>query len=1124
MKVKQLPASQGNFTIDKNIAHVMINDAAGPDIPDSRNYEVGMPDITGTKTSAVYNGATGEKLPAGTDILENDTITYTITLTNAGNETGTATVTDMLDINALNCVNINPSKGTETYENTTGKLTWVVDVDPDETVKIEIETKVNVLPGSEEGLDINQNIAQLQVNGGENISVKDLNKYHVTKLGVNITKMSEAYDYDKNEIEKTGTNTVIHEGYFIVYTITIKNNGNETVNTEITDALQTDDVDYLNSLSDASENNTVWNEAAGTVSWSGNVNARSIVTIKILVKTKNVPDTEKSQVLKNNIVYGVVNGENQNPVTDVDTYTVTRTDISSSKTSIVYDYLGDTVTDTNDVHEGDIITYTIQVKNNGILTEKRVVATDNINIDALQLVSYNCGGVGSIVENAPGTGELTWTGDLTPGQTINITIVTTVKNLPNGATTLSIGQNVANVTANNKPQTPATDQRNYTVKKSNITISKTSTAYADGNLTQVIPSGQLIHEGDTIVYTVTIQNIGDIREKGVQVLDPINTTLVHPATQSVVSGPGTVIWNNTANRYEYTGILNPGDTAVIQIAVKVNTITSQPNGFTIPNNVVNTLVEGKTGPSATDSAFYTVGKANISGVKTSQAYDINGTALTRTTLYENESITYTITLTNTGNEAGTTIINDTLLAGLTFVSSPDLTSDEVTSLFSIGGLSITVNPNDTQEISFTTKVTGSPGTSIRNSAMLNRITTVSDSKMYTVISPVITVVKSSNYSTSEGGLNAGDKVTYTLTVTLTQGNIARNVVITDAIPTGTTVSDANGGTISGNNIVFNLGDISPNGKVMTVSFEVQVTVNNKNGTTSNQTQITNTASATADNITGQVTSNTVNIPLEQYTVVPVAQSMWDETFGEILDVYPVQFDSSTVFASTSSPQTFQIIGNDNALLYTVYLYTTGTPSTGIQIHISITLAPGVEVGPGGTTHAAYLTTKNDMPDFATAIASMSCVDVFSIVPDGQEYVYNEAITTGQNRIHVQITNLIRHTGTYGYTYTGSATPVPGNTYQAKISGTTAYGKAYVDTIVIPAGGAAIFANVPYGTYTVTEEDINGNPINQYVLINTNNASPTNAYSSGYVSIPSANINVNTTAPTIYIHNINPYVV
>ena len=106
-------------------------------------------------------------------------------------------------------------------------------------------------------------------------------------------------------------------------------------------------------------------------------------------------------------------------------------------------------------------------------------------------------------------------------------------------------------------------------------------------------------------------------------------------------------------------------------------------------------------------------------------------------------------------------------------------------------------------------------------ASANSYTATSNTVNVTVsVVPVITLTKSANPTSAI----SGGTVTFTIQYQNTTTGTATNVVITDVIPTGSTLvtgTISNGGTLTGNTITWTVGTVAGNG-TGSVSFQARV--------------------------------------------------------------------------------------------------------------------------------------------------------------------------------------------------------------------------------------------------------------------------------------------------------------
>ncbi|KAA6448396.1 DUF11 domain-containing protein [Bacillus cereus] len=404
-------------------------------------------------------------------------------------------------------------------------------------------------------------------------------------------------------------------------------------------------------------------------------------------------------------------------------------------------------------------------------------------------------------------------GDIPPLGSVTITFQVII-----GAAPPSDIINIAGVTADNSE--PATSNQVVTTVNhaSLVTVKTVSQNFAD--------------IGDILTYNVTLVNTGNISADNINFTDPIpNGTTFVPNSVSVNGAP--LPGANPALGFNI-GSIPPSGFTTVSFQV---TVTSIP----VPNPTVNiatttfefTVVPGQPpvpGNSTSNPVTTQVNNASLTSVKTaSQAIASIGDVLT-----------YTVTLTNTGNvPADNTLFTDPIPNGTTLVPNSvtingvPLPGADPTTGFTLGSIA----PGASVIVSFQVTVTSIP---VPNPAV-NIATTTFD---YTVDpnlppvpgtspsnpvpvqinSAVLEIIKAVDQSTA----TLGDILTYTLTITNT-GNIpALNVQVTDPIPVETTFINGSV-TVNGipqpsanpNNIIF-ITSIDPN-KSVTIQFRVRIT-------------------------------------------------------------------------------------------------------------------------------------------------------------------------------------------------------------------------------------------------------------------------------------------------------------
>lgn len=331
---------------------------------------------------------------------------------------------------------------------------------------------------------------------------------------------------------------------------------------------------------------------------------------------------------------------------------------------------------------GDVLTYTITVNNPNNFTVNNVLVTDATPLGTTYL--------GNLIVSAPFSGT-------SPATGITITSIG-----PDDAVTLSW-----QVQVNSTPSvpTPITNLANVVVPggTSGITnVVQTQVSHAFVSTLKSVDKTNA-NVGDTLSYTLTLKNFGNVVANNVVITDPI------PAGTTYVAGSvtGTVPFTGTpATGLTLTAPITVGGTAVITYKVKVSS--------TIPANnpILNT---------ASTAYAYTVDPTKPNGVNVVASSNTVSTQISSATLvskkvsdkaiaYLGDIITYQVAITNTGNVPadqviltdpianGTTYVAGSLAANVAFTGSP-LTTIHLTN---------SIAPGQTVSLSYQVKVTSIP--------------------------------------------------------------------------------------------------------------------------------------------------------------------------------------------------------------------------------------------------------------------------------------------------------------------------------------------------------------------------------------------------------------------------------
>jgi uncharacterized repeat protein (TIGR01451 family) len=321
------------------------------------------------------------------------------------------------------------------------------------------------------------------------------------------------------------------------------------------------------------------------------------------------------------------------------TYTVTDSNSCTSSDSIdvvVHDYADLVVTKSIDdpsPNEGDTITYTVTLTNNGPCIATNIVITDSL--PAGVTYSSNTPSQGSY-----DSGSGAWSaGSLANGASATLDISATVDA---GTATQTI-TNTASVASSDQTDTvPAnnSDSAALTVQGADLAVTK-------------IVDDSAPNEGDTITYTITLTNNGPDTATNIVISDllPAGVTYSSDTASQGTYDDSSGLWT--------VGTRANGASATLDISATVDAGTAAQ---TITNTASVTSVDqgDQTPANNSDSAALTVQSADLAVTKTVDDPIPN----------EGDIITYTVTLTNNGPDTATSIvISDLLPAGVTYSSN-----------------------------------------------------------------------------------------------------------------------------------------------------------------------------------------------------------------------------------------------------------------------------------------------------------------------------------------------------------------------------------------------------------------------------------------------------------------------
>ena len=421
----------------------------------------------------------------------------------------------------------------------------------------------------------------------------------------------------------------------------------------------------------------VYDELTRTVTWIVDVNAKGHVDLTIKVTV------EDYGVLTNNVTVG-------NKTSSVN---ITVPEIIPNKTA-----------DIENPNFGDEVTYTVNITNVGKSDAVNVAVCDVLG-EGLELISAD-GGVYD-----PITRTITWTVNLNSGETKSFKVVAKVIGYGNVTNSLVVGN-------------------------------KTSTV--DVDVPEIIPSkdadNMYPNFGDSIDYTITVNNIGKADAKHVVVVDRLDKGLKY------VSSSHNGVYDEATHTVTWVVDIAAGSSLDL-------TVTASAEEYGVLTNIVSV---------GDKSASVDVNVPEIIPNKTADIENPNF----------GDNVTYTVTVTNDGNaDAKAVVVRDVLGKDLKFVSATGTyTFDEATNT-----ITWTVDVDAGKTETFTVVATVINYGNVTNSLVVGNKTF---NKNVTV--PEITPDK----TVDNENPNFGDDLTYTVTVKNEGNGNANDVIIVDALGKG----------------------------------------------------------------------------------------------------------------------------------------------------------------------------------------------------------------------------------------------------------------------------------------------------------------------------------------------------
>jgi uncharacterized repeat protein (TIGR01451 family) len=691
-----------------------------------------------------------------------DLIEYTVTVTN----TGEVPVTDIELVDTMAA-----GDGTSLYLTSPGSHSATDDT-PWELVTLEVGESVT-LTGfyviEEAAFNTGSVVNSIVATGDSPSGTDDV----TASSGDTVTSLSQSASIIVTKTASPDSGVFV-VGDVITYTIKVKNTGNSDLNTlTIVDTLKdlgdqglvlTTDPVFTSSTDASTTFTSDPNTSVPTLLVGEEVTFTATFAVtQAAIDAGGVKNTVSVTATADDATNTSVADTTDSPVIT----TITQTpDIEVTKVAVV-DHVTGTDSETT---TGDTIVYTITIENTGNVTLTGIDITDTMTDGAGQ----------SLTLTSPSTFS-TYT--LAPGETEDIQATYTIEQ--SAADTGSIS-NTVSVDGTAPDGTEVSDDLDTPVVVSttldpSIEVTKTSTiTHSDADVS--------VGVGDTINYTITVENTGNTTLTGVTVSDTVLDSAGVGLT--LTSGP-TYDSSNTATE----GTLAVGESATYSATFVITQQAVNAGGVSNTASVTSKDPEGNDVTDSTDSAIEDLipRTAAMTVVKTATVDD-NGDEKNGV----GDVIQYTVTVTNTGNVTLTDVdLSDELRLGSSTANVEDNTGNDSPAGVDLWTQDRTLLPGEsaTYVAWYIIDDTAASSGKVINTAIATADTplsgadatlSVTSNEAVVDIAPIpsIAITKTSEIVQNDTGnttIDVGDQITYTIVVTNDGNTDLNGLDLTDTL-------------------------------------------------------------------------------------------------------------------------------------------------------------------------------------------------------------------------------------------------------------------------------------------------------------------------------------------------------
>ncbi len=553
--------------------------------------------------------------------------------------------------------------------------------------------------------------------------------------------------------------------------------------------------------------------------------------------------------------------------------------------------------------------------------------------------------------------------------------------------------------------------------------------------------------GDVITYSVIVLNNGIAAVNNLQLTDPL------APEAAFVTGSVTVAGTPVPSANPSLGIplssLAPGASVTVTYNVRVNAV---PSGAELLNQASVAFTSGAVSATALSARIaIPVYQPVLNVVKSA------GTAQATV----GDTVSYTLTVSNAGNYAASATLTDTLPAGSVFIPNSVLVNGlPLPQADPASGIAVgSIAPGSIVTVTFSVEITSLPVPQLLvNQGLASYTYTLPDGRTASgasssnsvslpVSSPNVSVVK----TTGTSATTVGDTLIYSVIVTNNGIAAVNNLVLSDVVAAVTTFIPGSV-TVAGEprpsaspSAGIPLGSLTP-GSSVTVAFSVSVTALPPDGTLTNQSSV----SFTSGTLSSVTFSNTVSLPVYRPILSAAkSSSLSIATVGDTV-VYTVNVANTGNYpASATLTDTIPA----GAVLVPNSVLVGGIPVPGADPAAGIPLG---SIAPGASLPVIFSAVIQTLPP-SQQLANQAAVSLSYTLPDGRPFTASLASNTVLISVSSPNVTVVKSTAV--------ADVVVGDTFTFGIA-VTNNGIAAVDNVVlsdpIPAGTILVPGSVTVG--------------------------------------------------------------